>query len=78
MNKRTIFQPIRTIFQLIVIALLLLAPGCGTGAFQVQIVPQKRQLQETEIKRDEGFFVTGSIGAEPDLIVNELEDILFA
>jgi len=51
----------RTFFQLVLITSLLLTPGCRTGAFQVQIIPEKRQLQETEIKRDEGFFVTDKI-----------------
>ena len=48
-------------WQLVLIISLFIVSGCGTGAFQVQIVPQERVLKETEIGRDKGLFVSDKI-----------------
>ena len=50
---------LRTLAVLIILSLFI--GGCGAGAFQVQIIPDKQELQETEIKRDKGFFVSDKI-----------------
>lgn len=42
-------------------AALLFIGGCRTGAFQMQMIPQDRELQETQIDRDRGFFVNDKI-----------------
>jgi protease-4 len=39
----------------------LVLSGCGPSAFLVQPVPAERKLAETQIDRDEGFFVTDKI-----------------
>ena len=35
--------------------------GCGQTAFQIELVPTDRQLQETRIQRDAGLFVSDKI-----------------
>ncbi|MHC4386015.1 MAG: signal peptide peptidase SppA [Planctomycetota bacterium] len=35
--------------------------GCGSGAFQIQVVPDDQELKETRIKRDKGMFVSDKI-----------------
>lgn len=50
---------IRTLLVVIIVSLLIC--GCGTGAFQVQMVPQEQELEETQIKRDKGMFVSDKI-----------------
>jgi protease-4 len=44
-------------FYLALLASLLVLVGCGPAAFQIEIVPTRQQLQETQIQRDEGLFV---------------------
>jgi len=39
----------------------LFLTGCGTGAFQVQIIPKSQELKETQIDRDKGMFVSDKI-----------------
>ncbi|MHC5122311.1 MAG: signal peptide peptidase SppA, partial [Planctomycetota bacterium] len=43
------------------LTLLLCITGCGTGAFQIQMIPADQELQETQIDRDKGFFVSDKI-----------------
>jgi protease-4 len=45
----------------VLIALSLFIGGCGEGAFEVRIVPESQELQETEIQRDKGMFVSDKI-----------------
>ncbi|UCC96342.1 MAG: signal peptide peptidase SppA [Phycisphaerales bacterium] len=40
---------------------LVALPGCGPAAFQVELVPTSRDLEETRIQRDEGLFVLDKI-----------------
>ncbi|MDH4202222.1 MAG: signal peptide peptidase SppA [Phycisphaerae bacterium] len=47
--------------QLTVVAVLLFTTGCGTGAFQIQMIPRNQELTETQIKKDEGWFVKDKI-----------------
>lgn len=35
--------------------------GCGPAAFQVELVPTSRQLDQTQVQRDEGLFVFDKI-----------------
>lgn len=44
-----------------IVLVSLLLSGCGTGAFQVQMIPQQRELTETQIKKDKGAFVSDKI-----------------
>ncbi len=48
-----------TSWGLFVICLLL--GGCGTGAFQIQMIPRDQELVETQVKRDSGMFVSDKI-----------------
>jgi len=43
------------------ISLSLFVGGCGTGAFQIQMVPRNQELVETQLKKDSGWFVTDKI-----------------
>ena len=43
------------------ITLSLFVGGCRAGAFKVQIIPDRQELQETEIKRDKGMFISDKI-----------------
>ncbi len=45
----------------LVIATALFLSGCGTGAFQIQMIPRDQSLQETQIGQDEGWFVSDKI-----------------
>jgi len=40
---------------------LITLSGCGQTAFQIELVPTNRQLQETQIQRDAGLFVSDKI-----------------
>ena len=40
---------------------LTILSGCGQTAFQIELVPTDRQLQETRIQRDAGLFVSDKI-----------------
>jgi len=44
----------------LLISLIILA-GCGQTAFHIELVPTNRQLQETQIQRDAGLFVSDKI-----------------
>jgi len=35
--------------------------GCGPAAFQIELVPTRQQLKETQIQRDKGLFVSDKI-----------------
>ena len=35
--------------------------GCGTGAFQIQMIPADQELKETQIDRDNGMFISDKI-----------------
>jgi protease-4 len=74
MNTRHFCFKLSLIFSFIIIA------GCGTGAFQVQIVPQKQNLEETQIKRDKGFGVSDKIAVidVDGIIVNRRQDSLMS
>jgi protease-4 len=39
----------------------LFISGCGTGAFQIQMIPADQELKETQIDRDKGLFVSDKI-----------------
>jgi len=43
------------------LTLLLCIAGCGTGAFQIQMIPADQELKETQILRDKGMFVSDKI-----------------
>ncbi|MBN1127272.1 MAG: signal peptide peptidase SppA [Sedimentisphaerales bacterium] len=45
----------------VTLTLLLPSIGCGPAAFQVQLVSPGRDLVETEVMRDEGFFIGDKI-----------------
>jgi protease-4 len=47
--------------QLELLAALLFISGCGTGAFQIQMIPNNQELKETQINRDKGLFVSDKI-----------------
>jgi len=40
---------------------IVVMTGCAPAAFHIELVPAKQQLQETEIQRDSGLFVTDKI-----------------
>lgn len=46
---------------LALITISLFIGGCGAGAFEVRIIPDNLELDETEIKRDRGMFVNDKI-----------------
>jgi protease-4 len=46
---------------LALITISLFISGCGVGAFEVRIIPDKQELEETDIKRDKGMFVFDKI-----------------
>jgi protease-4 len=46
-------------FGLLILPSLL--SGCGQTAFQIELVPADRQLEETRIQRDAGLFVFDKI-----------------
>jgi protease-4 len=43
------------------LVLLVGLAGCGPAAFQVELVPTSRELEETRIQRDEGLFILDKI-----------------
>ena len=55
MNKR-----IFCISSLYIILSVFLS-GCGTGAFQIQMIPRDQELTETQLKKDKGMFVSDKI-----------------
>jgi protease-4 len=40
---------------------LVLLTGCGPTAFRIELLPTHQRLEETEIHRDEGFFILDKI-----------------
>ncbi|MHC4665371.1 MAG: signal peptide peptidase SppA [Planctomycetota bacterium] len=56
MSKRAVVQSI-----VVLLVLAFVAVGCGPSAFLIRAVPGHRQLEETEIERDRGLFVTDKI-----------------
>ncbi len=48
-------------FYLALLISLAVLVGCGPTAFQVELVPTRQQLKETEIQRDKGLFVFDKI-----------------
>ncbi|MEN8128362.1 MAG: signal peptide peptidase SppA [Planctomycetota bacterium] len=46
---------------LVLITASLFLTGCGTGAFQIQMVPKDQDLKEAQIDRDEGMFISDKI-----------------
>ena len=48
-------------FHLALLISLVVLAGCGPTAFQVELVPARRQLEETEVQRDKGLFVFDKI-----------------
>ncbi len=49
------------LFYMILSLLSVVFTGCGPTAFRIELVPTNRQLEETEIQRDEGFFICDKI-----------------
>ncbi len=47
--------------QSVLITASLFLTGCGTGAFQIQMIPRDQSLKETQIERDKGMFVSDKI-----------------
>ena len=43
------------------VASVVALAGCGPAAFQVELVPTSRQLDQTEVQRDKGLFVFDKI-----------------
>ena len=56
-----------TLLWLVLIAVGL--SGCGTGAFQIQMIPKDQELQETELEKDKG--------AKDKIVVIDVEGVLF-
>ncbi|MHC4681972.1 MAG: Clp protease/crotonase-like domain-containing protein, partial [Planctomycetota bacterium] len=50
-----------TLSSLATLASLVTLAGCGPAAFQVELVPTSRQLEETRIQREKGLFVLDKI-----------------
>ena len=46
---------------LVLITAALFISGCGTGAFQIQMISADQELKETQILRDKGMFVSDKI-----------------
>lgn len=46
---------------LILTATALLTGGCGTGAFQIEMVPRNPKLTETRLHREKGAFISDKI-----------------
>ncbi len=46
---------------LIIATALVFVGGCGTGAFQIQMIPRNQKLVETQIDKDKGLFVKDKI-----------------
>jgi protease-4 len=49
------------VIQMLLITAFFFLSGCGTGAFQIQMIPKNQELTETQIKKDGGWFVTDKI-----------------
>jgi protease-4 len=49
------------LFYLAVLISSVVLVGCGPAAFQVELVPTRQKLKETEIERDKGIFVFDKI-----------------
>ena len=47
--------------QSVLLTASLFLTGCGTGAFQIQMIPKDQSLKETQIDRDKGMFVSDKI-----------------
>ncbi len=47
--------------QSVLITASLFLTGCGTGAFQIQMIPKDQSLKETQIDQDKGWFVSDKI-----------------
>ena len=60
MNRKQKISECQVGCLILVLACLVLS-GCGPTAFLVQPVPAERKLTETQIDRDEGFFITDKI-----------------
>jgi protease-4 len=45
----------------VTLLLFLVLAGCGPTAFRIELVPTHQRLEETEIQRDEGFFICDKI-----------------
>ncbi len=47
--------------QSVLVTASLFLSGCGTGAFQIQMIPKDQSLKETQIDQDKGWFVSDKI-----------------
>jgi protease-4 len=45
----------------LVLSLLMVLAGCNTGAFQIEMIPADKELKETQVQKDKGFFVFDKI-----------------
>ena len=39
------------------IALSIIVAGCNTGAFQIEMISADKELKESQVHKDKGFFV---------------------
>lgn len=51
----------KLINNIIVLLLMVVLIGCGSKSFVIQLMPIQQELQETEIERDKGAFVSDKI-----------------
>lgn len=43
------------------LTMMIVLTGCGSGAFLIEMVPSDKELKETRVQKDEGWFVTDKI-----------------
>jgi protease-4 len=41
--------------------LLIFLAGCNTGAFQIEVIPADKELKETQVQKDQGWFISDRI-----------------
>jgi protease IV len=60
------------------LAMLITMAGCTSGAFQIEMIPAEKKLKETQIQKDEGWFIPDKIAIidVDGTMVNERQDSL--
>ncbi|MBN2183429.1 MAG: signal peptide peptidase SppA [Sedimentisphaerales bacterium] len=51
----------RTWLSLCLLTLLIILAGCNSGAFQIEMIPADKELKESQVQKDKGFFIFDKI-----------------
>ncbi|MBN1974417.1 MAG: signal peptide peptidase SppA [Sedimentisphaerales bacterium] len=43
------------------LTLIIVLTGCNTGAFQIELIPADKELKESRVQKDKGWFITDKI-----------------